>query len=392
MNNLILNDILFSEAGLGGFYMTSALYILVASEIIFINLITLDRCAKRKYSGVRTMVSMLIFSVAAILLGIAVLSRLPIYGNGNGLFVWFGFLYLIPAKMLYQDSMERLFVIFCSAWVYTLSAFAAASQIGKALPSQYFNIAVTLIQTGIFIFITPVFFRKILKIYLEILHNIQPNNTKYLKCTSLLWFSTIFMVNFAITLNAPIFKIAAVIILFLNACSSYLLLRTVIDQTLSVDSLKAKVNLDALTGVPNRVELINDAERLLKAGKSFCLIFMDLDGFKAINDSYGHMAGDEYLCSFAALAKQCIGKTGRLYRIGGDEFVGIIMAIDASDIIERLENIKFELDGIRFKGVSIGYARSSDYKNLDMLTEAADKNMYKNKYTKKTETWESNKL
>lgn len=363
--------------------MKTGLYILVVSEIILVNLLTLNRCADRKYSGPKTAAVMLLFSIAMVASGIFILSRLSIYGNGNGLFVWFGFLYLIPAKLLYNDSLERLFVMFCSAWVYTLSAFSVASQIGKTFPPEYYAISVALIQTGIFVFITPVFFRKVLNIYLEILRNIQPRNTKYLKTTSLLWFLTIFMVNFSITLDKPVYKIASVIILSFNAISSYLLLKTVIDQTLNVESLKNIVYMDALTGVPNRSELKNNVEKLISENKDFSLIYMDLDDFKEVNDRFGHITGDEYLCQFVRAAEKCIGYNGRIYRVGGDEFVGVFLDRDYEKITGKIEEIDFNIDGMPFIGVSVGSVCSDSHIGFEKLLEAADKNMYINKNKKK---------
>ncbi len=92
---------------------------------------------------------------------------------------------------------------------------------------------------------------------------------------------------------------------------------------------------DALTGLGNRRALLADLERRLSTardGGSFTLVLFDLDGFKQYNDNFGHPSGDALLRRLGAKLESHLGATGRVYRIGGDEFCALIDAMPgASD-------------------------------------------------------------
>lgn len=99
-----------------------------------------------------------------------------------------------------------------------------------------------------------------------------------------------------------------------------------------------------LTDLPNRALL---ADRLSQAmlhcrrnKKILAVVFLDLDGFKAVNDSYGHDVGDELLIIFAVRMKAALRKGDSLSRIGGDEFVAVLtdlmMADNCAPILDRL--------------------------------------------------------
>ncbi len=85
---------------------------------------------------------------------------------------------------------------------------------------------------------------------------------------------------------------------------------------------------DVLTGLPNRVLLADRLQQAMlqveRSSLSLAVVFIDLDGFKAINDQYGHEIGDQLLIALAAQMKRALRKGDTLARIGGDEFVGIL--------------------------------------------------------------------
>lgn len=98
--------------------------------------------------------------------------------------------------------------------------------------------------------------------------------------------------------------------------------------------LERIAHYDVLTSLPNRI-LLADRLRLamlqaLRRKQKVALVFLDLDGFKAVNDSYGHDMGDELLKTLASRMKQTLRERDTLARLGGDEFVAVLM--DLSDI------------------------------------------------------------
>jgi diguanylate cyclase len=85
-------------------------------------------------------------------------------------------------------------------------------------------------------------------------------------------------------------------------------------------------NTDALTGLANRRALDTRIAELVKPGNDalFKLALLDLDGFKPVNDQFGHAFGDKLLCSVADRLRDCIGEAGLVVRQGGDEFAVLL--------------------------------------------------------------------
>ena len=90
-------------------------------------------------------------------------------------------------------------------------------------------------------------------------------------------------------------------------------------------------NTDPLTGLPNRRALLNAITHAIDQKSEFAFGLIDLDGFKPINDVYGHSAGDEVLFTVAGRFRTSIGKRGMVARLGGDEFGFILFDVPAND-------------------------------------------------------------
>lgn len=146
---------------------------------------------------------------------------------------------------------------------------------------------------------------------------------------------------------------------------------------------------DPLTGLLNRRGFYQSAEGVLLRGehsnKAQALMYMDLDGFKRINDSLGHEAGDRVLRWVAEQIKDCLGSEALLARIGGDEFIALFDGLPypelagrhAEKLLERV-SIQQQVDGVDVcLGVSIGIATYPDCgANVEGLLRAADTAMY----------------
>jgi diguanylate cyclase (GGDEF)-like protein/PAS domain S-box-containing protein len=149
---------------------------------------------------------------------------------------------------------------------------------------------------------------------------------------------------------------------------------------------------DSLTGLLNRRGFYQTVEGMLSrnehAGKYLVVLYLDLDGFKHVNDSLGHDAGDQVLIWVAEQLKECLRPYDVLARMGGDEFVVVIDGLDfpehaakvAEKLIERV-SARRHVDGIEATlGASIGISVYPDCgTNLDGLLRAADIAMYEAK-------------
>lgn len=99
---------------------------------------------------------------------------------------------------------------------------------------------------------------------------------------------------------------------------------------------------DALTGLPNRELIMDRTEQMLRharyAGTEVSAMFLDLDGFKGINDTFGHPVGDELLCVVAKRIQNVLRETDTIGRLGGDEFV-VLVEGGAAQIAQRIVNV-----------------------------------------------------
>ncbi|MFC4276686.1 putative bifunctional diguanylate cyclase/phosphodiesterase [Achromobacter aloeverae] len=150
---------------------------------------------------------------------------------------------------------------------------------------------------------------------------------------------------------------------------------------------------DALTDLPNRVYLMAQAKDLVRriadTGEALAVLFIDLDGFKAVNDTLGHRAGDELLRLAAMRIAACMRKDDVVARLGGDEFVVVATGLPAAERVDAADAIarhilaslgeEFVLDGavpVRV-GASIGIALAhGEGAVFDTLLSRADCAMY----------------
>jgi diguanylate cyclase (GGDEF)-like protein len=139
---------------------------------------------------------------------------------------------------------------------------------------------------------------------------------------------------------------------------------------------------DELTGLYNRRYFEFLLEKFRDSDKEIGIIFIDVNKFKELNDTYGHLFGDKVLYEVAKRIKSSIREIDHAFRYGGDEFVvmSFISAQDLKVIAKRLKNIlNFEINNIKIK-TSIGWAHyPNDSTDLYEVVEIADKMMYKNK-------------
>lgn len=155
-------------------------------------------------------------------------------------------------------------------------------------------------------------------------------------------------------------------------------------------------NHDTLTGLDNRKALLEHLQQSLKEAQSHgtrsAVLFIDLDGFKPINDTHGHAAGDTLLKAIAQRIKRCARDVDFVARLGGDEFVVVLRDIHNREEVQAVVNrinkalqSPVGLDTVQLTiGASIGIAIYPDQgQTTDALLNAADQEMYRVKNEKR---------
>lgn len=147
-------------------------------------------------------------------------------------------------------------------------------------------------------------------------------------------------------------------------------------------------NTDALTGLYNERFLSGELKKRIAAAEPFCLFFLDLNRFKAVNDTYGHDVGDKVLVGVAWRIQSCLDAGDYAFRIGGDEFSAVIAGEHPKEFYEALlvrikETVEQPLEAgaqtLRPE-ISCGYSRyPHDQQDIDELAKEADRRMYEQK-------------
>jgi diguanylate cyclase (GGDEF)-like protein len=147
--------------------------------------------------------------------------------------------------------------------------------------------------------------------------------------------------------------------------------------------LRHWATFDPLTGLPNRASFVSRLDAALRAGQAVVVLFCDLDGFKPVNDRFGHAGGDRLLVEVAARLRRAVRDEDVVSRFGGDEFV--IMCRDArgtafADLCRRIEDAlsqPIDLDGESVLiGASIGTVSGVGATDAEQLIHRADLAMY----------------
>jgi diguanylate cyclase (GGDEF)-like protein/PAS domain S-box-containing protein len=171
------------------------------------------------------------------------------------------------------------------------------------------------------------------------------------------------------------------------------IIRDITEQKIAQEQLIYEALHDALTGLSNRNLFLERVENALQRSNRhpesrFAVLFIDLDRFKAINDSLGHQVGDQLICATARRLESIVRTTDTIARLGGDEFVILLEPIvDINDAIRIADRISVQLrsplnlDGRDvFTSASIGIALSqSNYNHAFELLRDADIAMYRAK-------------
>lgn len=153
------------------------------------------------------------------------------------------------------------------------------------------------------------------------------------------------------------------------------------------EQLIIKSHTDGLTGLFNR-RAYEDHIRTYGytiTEDNLVYLSMDVNGLKKVNDTMGHAVGDELLIGAAECMKRCLSSYGRIYRVGGDEFAGIIFAsrLELKNVIDDFNRAvaSWRGDNLKSLSISVGYVSVSEMeeRTIEALAKEADRRMYENK-------------
>ena len=158
------------------------------------------------------------------------------------------------------------------------------------------------------------------------------------------------------------------------------------DTKLLLDEVSDMAEHDSLTGLLHRGALYEKGWQQLQKTSSACLLMMDLDFFKNVNDEYGHLMGDEVLKEAAKALSKSLRSTDLRARYGGEEFCALLLSIGVDDALELAERVRKHMETCLFhssKGtfhvtMSIGVAmyNSAKHSTFEALVSDADAALY----------------
>ena len=163
-----------------------------------------------------------------------------------------------------------------------------------------------------------------------------------------------------------------------------------INEWRDIEKQRSLIYVDDVSGLYNQRKLYLDVEKAVvqyrKYGRKFSVLFIDIDYFKKINESHGHLTGSKLLFEVAGILKRTLRDDDLIYRYGGDEYVVIIENVHGAGARDIAERILEDIKGVNFtsnKGnlynitVSIGVALyPDDISNSSEILEMADKMMF----------------
>lgn len=151
------------------------------------------------------------------------------------------------------------------------------------------------------------------------------------------------------------------------------------------DELIYRASHDQLTGLYNRHKLSEEGLRIfsksIRHNEKFCVVIVDIDHFKNVNDTYGHLVGDEVLKLIANLLQSNIRNEDFLVRYGGEEFLMIFDHCDIKDAIQKAELLRQRINALAPYGITVtasfGVARLADFHtNFELVLKDADDALY----------------
>ena len=156
--------------------------------------------------------------------------------------------------------------------------------------------------------------------------------------------------------------------------------------------LETMARVDPLTSSLNRHAFYSMVEgSRTTGGASGCVAVVDLDALKAVNDTFGHSAGDAAIRAVARAIRQIVRADDLVFRWGGDEFLAVLFGVTEEEARRRLDGLEAMLGVVPMPGspeplavrVSVGVSTFAALGELEKALEAADERMYRRKLTRR---------
>jgi diguanylate cyclase (GGDEF)-like protein len=151
------------------------------------------------------------------------------------------------------------------------------------------------------------------------------------------------------------------------------------------EALEARAVTDSLTGLNNRALLASTLEQAMEQSRRsaipMCLLELDLDGFKLINDTMGHATGDAVLCGIADILRERVRRSDKAFRLGGEELLVFLYGTDEDQALQVAEDLRATVEGRalipgRAVTVSVGVAALEDDADWEQWLKRCDDNLY----------------
>jgi diguanylate cyclase (GGDEF)-like protein len=370
------------------------LYILILAnivlvlEMLYINVFATLSCTGKKRSDFAnwfylTLFTAVIFTLSWSLFPQEIITHL----NANCRHLTLiGFIYVLPAYFLSKQPFRQLFVVFNIFWIYSLILNAISIRLAYIFYNMYYSYWTVGIQTFLYIISLPIIIKFMRQKLIFTIRNIKHGALNEILALTAAVVVLLYAEKHVFESGTTVF-LESLIFLLIGLCFilTFRLTYSFVDASASVEILGIKSKTDPLTRLKNREAMLEDAALRMEKGMPFCLIFLDLDNFKTINDTYGHNIGDDYLVAFSNSARMFLDEEDRLYRISGDEFVILKSGGMCQDTCFNFENMEFlnNPSGISFLGLSTGFSKyPDDSNNINELLGIADSNMYQAKKEK----------
>lgn len=367
------------------------------SGIFAIYIYILERTNKNKFAGLmHIMIGFLSFFAGSLLMVLRIFIPSPLYVS-----ILPGNLILLIGMVFLANGLKKLFHIKTSIKLYLPFIF-----ILSAIFYYYaaINDQVAMRMLIVSFSMSILFFEAAYRLYQKVRFEGYPHIIPLIYI--IVAYASIFVIRFITTLinyqniNAylaytldTLFQIAGIltfvamfidIIVIINKMLAKEVEYKLFENELLIRELESLTKVDYLTGLYNRKHLEQKTEELIKSctkkQTSFRFVLLDLDGFKAANDLYGHQFGDQILKQFARLLKEY---TNNVYRLGGDEFIMLCdqsekdLQIMIDDLFKRLGELKNPYD--YHPNFSYGIHTWISGQTFDDIMHISDQMMYRNK-------------